>query len=354
MPPGAGGPESLPHVRAIADEVQLDELLSEPSQRVVETLAELEGDIVVLGVGGKMGPTLARMVRRAVELTGGSRRVIGVSRFTDPAHEAALQAHGVETIRCDLLDDAEVSRLPLVPNVIFMAGRKFGSSGAESLTWAMNCLVPAAVCRHFKASRIVAFSTGNVYGLTGIGRGGSRETDVPRPVGEYAMSCLGRERVFEHFSRTRGTRVAILRLNYAVEMRYGLLVDLARRVLAGEPIDLAMGYVNVIWQADANQMALCALAHAASPPLVLNLAGPEEVSVRQASESLASALGRSATFTGAESPDALLSNGSRGWSLLGAPRVDVARLIDWTADWLGRGRATSGKPTHFESREGRF
>ena len=354
MPPGAGGPEGLPYVRAIADEVHLDELLSEPSQRVIDTLAGLEGDIIVLGVGGKMGPTLARMARRAADLTGGARRVIGVSRFTGATDEAALQAHGVETIRCDLLDDAEVGRLPTAPNVIFMAGRKFGSSGAESLTWAMNCLVPSAVCRHFAASRIVAFSTGNVYGLTRVGAGGSRETDVPRPVGEYAMSCLGRERVFEHFSQTRGTRVAILRLNYAVEMRYGILVDLARRVLAGEPIDLAMGYVNVIWQADANQMALCALAHAASPPLVVNLAGPEELSVRQTSESLARALGRSATFTGAESPDALLSNGSRGWSLLGAPRVDVARLIDWTADWLGRGRTTSGKPTHFESREGRF
>ena len=235
-----------------------------------------------------------------------------------------------------------------------MAGRKFGSTGDESLTWAMNCLVPAAVCRRFEASRIVAFSTGNVYGLTRAGRGGSRETDVPRPVGEYAMSCLGRERMFEHFSRTRGTRVAILRLNYAVEMRYGILVDLAQRVLAGEPIDLAMGYVNVIWQGDANAMALCALAHAASPPLVVNLAGADELSVRTVTESLAGALGRPANFTGVESPDALLSNGARGWSLLGTPRVDVARLIDWTADWIARGRPTIGKPTHFESRDGTF
>jgi nucleoside-diphosphate-sugar epimerase len=354
MPPGAGGLEDPHYVRAIADEVQLDALLSEPSAQVVETLAQVEGDIIVLGVGGKMGPTLARMARRAAELSGGSRRVIGVSRFSEAAHEAALQAHGVETIKCDLLDEGDVGRLPVVPNVIFMAGRKFGSSGAESLTWAMNCLVPAAVCRHFEASRIVAFSTGNVYGLTGVGRGGSRETDVPQPVGEYAMSCLGRERVFEHFSLTRGTSVAILRLNYAVEMRYGILVDLARRLLAGEPVDLTMGYVNVIWQGDANRMALGALAHAASPPLVVNVAGSEELSVRQLGESLAVALGRPAVFAGVESPDALLSNGSRGWSLLGAPSVEVARLVDWTADWLARGRATSGKPTHFESREGRF
>jgi nucleoside-diphosphate-sugar epimerase len=355
MPLGAGGPEGPRYAGVIADEVRLDTLLSEPNPRVVETLAGLEGDIIVLGVGGKMGPTLARMARRAADMTGGPRRrVIGVSRFTDPAHRAALQAHGVETLVCDLLDEAAVGRLPTCPNVVFMAGRKFGSAGAESLTWAMNCLVPSAVCRHFEASRIVAFSTGNVYGLTAAGRGGSRETDVPQPVGEYAMSCLGRERVFEHASRTQGTRVAILRLNYAVEMRYGILVDLAQRLLAGTPIDMAMGYVNVIWQAEANQMALCALAHAASPPLVVNVAGPEEVSVRRASELLAHALGRPATFTGVESPDALLSNGALGWSLLGAPRVNLARLVDWTADWVGHGRPTYGKPTHFESRAGQF
>ena len=355
MPQGVSGPEGPPYAGSIADAVHLESLLSEPSQRVVETLARLAGDIIVLGVGGKMGPTLARMARRAADMAGGPRRrVIGVSRFTDTAHEAALHAHEVETITCDLLDEAAVGRLPAVPNVVFMAGRKFGSSGNESLTWAMNCLVPAAVCRRFEASRIVAFSTGNVYGLTRVGSGGSRETDVPRPVGEYAMSCLGRERVFEHFSGARGTRVAILRLNYAVEMRYGILVDLAQRLLAGVPIDLAMGYVNVIWQAEANQMALCALEHAASPPLVVNVAGAEEVSVRGATESLARALGRPATFAGVESPDALLSNGALAWSLLGAPRVDMARLIDWTADWVGHGRPTFGKPTHFESRAGDF
>jgi len=345
---------ATPLPAAIADEAHLEALLSEPTEQVVEALARVDGDIIVLGVGGKMGPTLARMARRAADLAGGARRVIGVSRFTNSSHETALLAHGVETIRCDLLDEAAVARLPAAPNVIFMAGRKFGSTGAESLTWAMNCLVPAAVCRRYAASRIAAFSTGNVYGLTSVGLGGSREQDVPRPIGEYAMSCLGRERVFEHFSQTRGTHVALLRLNYAVEMRYGILVDLAQRLLAGETVDLAMGYVNVIWQADANAMALGALAHAASPPLIVNVAGPEELSVRQASEALARALGRPVNFAGIASTDALLSNGALGWSLLGPPRVDAARLIDWTADWLARGRATSGKPTHFESREGRF
>ncbi len=354
MSPGANGLDGPHGVRAIADEGHLDTLLSEPTAQVVDTLTQLKGDIIVLGVGGKMGPPLARMARRASDLAGSPRRVIGVSRFTDSSHQAALGAHGVETIACDLLDQAAVGRLPAVPNVIFMAGRKFGSTGAESLTWAMNCLVPSFVCRHFEASRIVAFSTGNVYGLTRVGRGGSREQDVPLPLGEYAMSCLGRERVFEHFSRARATRVALLRLNYAVEMRYGILVDLAQRLLAGAPVDLAMGYVNVIWQADANAMALRALAHAASPPLVVNVAGPEELSVRKASEALARALGRQATFTGVESADALLSNGTLGWTLLGAPRVDVARLIEWTADWIARGQSTIGKPTHFESRGGHF
>ena len=345
---------ATPLPAAIADEAHLETLLSEPTEHVVETLTRVDGDIIVLGVGGKMGPTLARMARRAADLAGGARRVIGVSRFTTSSQETALHVNGVETIRCDLLDQDAVSRLPAAPNVIFMAGRKFGSTGGESLTWAMNCLVPAAVCRRYATSRIVAFSTGNVYGLTSTGLKGSLEQDVPQPVGEYAMSCLGRERVFEHFSRMHGTQVALLRLNYAVEMRYGILVDLAHHVLVGDTVDLAMGYVNVIWQADANAMALNALAHAASPPLIVNVAGPEELSVRQASEALARALGKPVTFGGIESPDALLSNGALGWSLLGAPRVDAARLIDWTADWMARGRATSGKPTHFESRAGRF
>lgn len=340
--------------KTIADESQLDTLLSEPPTRVIEMMARLAGDLTILGVAGKMGPTLARMAKRATELAGRPRRIIGVSRFSAPEQEQSLRAHGIETIRCDLLDEAAVAHLPVTPNVIFMAGRKFGSSGAESLTWAMNCLVPAIASRHYAGSRIVAFSTGNVYGLTAIGRGGSSEEDAPHPVGEYAMSCLGRERVFEHFSKARGLPVAIVRLNYAVEMRYGILVDLALRVSAGEPVDLTMGYVNVIWQGDANAMALVALEHAAAPPLVANLAGREELSIRAVADALAERLGVPARFTGTEAPDALLSNGARGWSLLGAPRVTVDQMIDWTADWLARGGPVSGKPTKFESRAGEF
>jgi len=339
---------------SIADDAQLDDLLSAPSPAAIDALRQLDGDLIVLGVAGKMGPTLARMARRASDAAGTSRRVIGVARFSDPSHQATLEAHGVETIRCDLLDEAAVDRLPDAPLVVYMAGRKFGSTGLESLTWAMNAWLPAVVCRRYAGSRIAAFSTGNVYGLTPVGRGGSVEGDAVSPVGEYAMSCLARERMFEHFSRTDRTPVSILRLNYATEMRYGLLVDLARKIAEGTPIDLAMGHANVIWQGDANAMSLVALRHASSPPYVVNIAGREELSVRKVCLALADKLGREVTFTGTEAGDALLSNGSRGWTDLGAPLVELSQLIDWTADWVSRGGASLGKPTHFESRDGRF
>lgn len=338
----------------IADVATLETMLSEPTELLVDAMRRIDGDLVVLGVAGKMGPTLARMAKRASDRAGVRRRIIGVARFSTAAQEDELRAHGIETIRCDLLDEAALARLPDAPNVVFMAGRKFGSTGLESLTWAMNCHLPALVCHRYAASRIVAFSTGNVYGLTPVGSGGSTESDPLRPVGEYAMSCLGRERMFEHFGLTRGIPTAIIRLNYAVEMRYGVLVDLARRIAAGEPIDLAMGYCNVIWQADANAMALAALAHAAAPPFVVNVAGPEELGVRATCEALARWMRRRVTFTGEEAPDALLSNGARGWKHFGQPRVDAARLIAWTADWIARGGNTLDKPTHFESREGHF
>ena len=346
--------QTPPWPSSIADDAQLDDLLSTPSSEAIETMRHLDGDLVVLGVAGKMGPTLARMARRASDAAGVTRRVIGVSRFSEPAHEEALRAHGVETIRCDLLDEAAVAQLPDAPLVVYMAGRKFGSTGLESLTWAMNTWLPAIVCRRYAGSRIAAFSTGNVYGLSPVGRGGSTETDAVAPVGEYAMSCLGRERMFEHFSRSAGTRVSLLRLNYATEMRYGLLVDLARRIAAGTPIDLSMGHANVIWQGDANAMSLVALAHAASPPYVVNIAGADELSVREVCVALGARLGRPVAFTGTEAGDALLSNGARGWSDLGQPQVGLAQLIDWTADWVSRGGASLGKPTHFESRDGRF
>jgi nucleoside-diphosphate-sugar epimerase len=339
---------------AIRDVVHLEDLLSEPTPAAIEAIDRAGGDLVVLGVAGKMGPTLARMARRAMDGAGVPHRVIGVSRFSSPDQQRALEAHGIETIRCDLLDQAALRRLPDAPNVIFMAGRKFGSMGDEPLTWAMNAHLPAMVCDRYRKSRIVAFSTGNVYGLTPRGRGGSREEDSPAPVGEYAMSCLGRERMFQYFSRAYDIPIAILRLNYAVEMRYGVLADLAGRISRREPIDVTMGYFNVIWQADANAMALAALDHTSTPPLVLNIAGPEELSVRTVSAELARQQSVDVSFINREAEDALLSNGTRGWALFGSPRVDASQLIAWTADWVRRGGENLGKPTHFESRAGQF
>jgi nucleoside-diphosphate-sugar epimerase len=332
----------------------LEELLSEPSAQAVESLAQLEGDLILLGVGGKMGPTLARMARRASDQAGVRRRVLGVARFSDPRLEAHLQAWGVETIRCDLLDSEQLARLPEAPNVIFMTGMKFGSTGQEALTWAMNCWLPGLVCQRYRSSRIVAFSTGNVYGLTPVARGGSVETDSLAPAGDYAMSCVGRERMCEYFSSACQVPLVLLRLNYANEMRYGVLVDLAQRVAAGQPIDLSMGYLNAIWQGDANAMALASFGLTAVPPRVLNLAGPEVLSVRQVAEQFGQRLDRLVTFTGTESADALLSNGQLAHGLLGYPRVGAQQMIDWIADWVRCGGPTLGKPTHFEVRDGKF
>jgi nucleoside-diphosphate-sugar epimerase len=342
------------HPPSIRDVDQLEDLLSEPSATAIDAMRTVAGDVIVLGVAGKMGPTLARMARRALDASGRSGRVIGVARFSDPEQRQTLERQGVETIACDLLDPSSLSRLPDAANVLFMAGRKFGSTGDESYTWAMNAYLPALVCERYRASRIVAFSTGNVYGLTSVGRGGSREEDPCGPVGEYAQSCLGRERMFEYFSRCHGIPVAILRLNYATEMRYGLLIDLAERILRHEPIDLTMGYFNVIWQADANAMALASFAQTTSPPLIVNVAGAEELSVRDTCTELARLMGVAVSFTGREAPDALLSNGARGHARLGAPRVPARQLVTWTADWVQRGGARLGKPTHFESRTGQF
>lgn len=338
----------------ISGEPHLDDLLSEPTEAAVRAIGEVQGDILLLGVGGKMGPTLARMAKRAAEAVGDDRRVIGVSRFSNPEAERELQTHGVETIRGDLLDESFLDSLPDAPNIIHMAAMKFGATGNASLTWAMNVHLPARVCRRFRDSRIVAFSTGNVYGLTPAGTPGSRETDPLDPVGEYAMTALGRERMFEHFSHVYDIPVSLVRLNYAVEMRYGVLVDLARQVHDEMEIDLSMGYANVIWQGDANAMTLCTLPDAASPPFVINVAGPERLSVRKVCEQLAELMGKPVHFTGTESPSALLSNGEKGRERYGPPRVDAAQMIHWIADWTTRGGPTLGKPTRFEVRDGRF
>jgi nucleoside-diphosphate-sugar epimerase len=302
-----------------------------------------------------MGPTLARMARRASDRAGVRRRVIGVSRFAsgDRTREK-LNAAGVETIACDLLDPDQLEQIPNAANVVYMTGMKFGATGHAALTWAMNTLLPARVCKRYRRSRMVVFSTGNVYGLSPLHLGGAVESDPLQPIGEYAASTLGRERLAEYCSGTWDMPMALLRLNYATELRYGVLVDLAQRVLAGQPVDVSMGYFNALWQADANAMSLCAFGHLASPPFVVNIAGPELLSVRRLGEQFGQLLGRSVSFQGTEAADAFISNGQLGHRLFGYPRVPVGQMVRWIADWLQRGGATLGKPTHFEARDGRY
>lgn len=339
---------------SIRDEEHLEDLLSEPGPGVIAALDRLPGDLIVLGVGGKMGPSLARLAKRASDAAGVRRRIIGVARFSQAGLERQLQAWRIETFPCDLLDEDQVARLPEAPLVVAMVGMKFGATGQEALTWAMNAHVPSLICRKYAKSRIVAFSTGNVYGLTPVRLGGSLESDPLQPIGEYSQSCVGRERMYEHFSRSLGIPMTILRLNYATEMRYGVLVDLASRVLKGEPIDLTMGHLNAIWQGDANAMALCALEHTTSPPQVLNLAGPEVLSVRRVAEEFGRLLGKPVVLQGTEAQDAYLSNAQLSHRLFGYPRVPVQQMIHWIADWVQRGGKSLGKPTHFEVRDGKF
>ena len=332
-------------------EQDLDDLLSQPRGETTAALDASPGDIVILGAGGKMGPTLARMAARART---DSRRVIAVSRWSSAAAERALNDAGVETIRCDLLDAHAVARLPHAPNVIFMAGQKFGTSDAPAMTWAINTIVPAHCAERYRESRIVAFSTGNVYSLTPVERGGSREDDTLGPVGEYAASCLGRERVFEFYAMHHRTRVAIVRLNYAIALRYGVLVDIALKVNRGEPVSVEMGYVNVIWQGDASRIALESLALASSPPLVVNVTGAEILSVREIAEWFGERFGKRARFVGTESADALLSNTSRMRETLAAPEVSLDQMREWVAQWIEEGGSLLGKATKFEARDGRF
>jgi nucleoside-diphosphate-sugar epimerase len=338
----------------IEDEATLDELIARPGPGLVEAMRQLDGDIMVLGVGGKMGPTLARLAKRASEDAGVSRRVIGVSRFTRPELPRQLSEWGVEAVSCDLLDPEGRARLPDVANIVFMAGRKFGSAGAESTTWAMNAYLPGLVAARFPRSRFVVFSSGNIYHLTPVTRGGSTEEDATSPVGEYAQSVLARERLFEHFSREAGTPVTLIRLNYAIDLRYGVLYDVAQKVYQGQPVDVTMGHANVIWQGDANSYVLRSFALASSPPSILNVTGPETVSVRWAARRFAEHFGTQAIITGEEAPTALLNNAARCFSLFGYPSVPLDVMVRWIARWVAVGGSSLGKPTHFETRDGRF
>src|SRR4051812_41329240 len=332
----------------------IDPRFTEPREETLAALRQCPGDIVVLGAGGKMGPSLTAMLARAVRELGERRRVIAVSRWSDRKAAKALAAMDVEIVECDLLNSDDVARLPKAPNVIFMAGQKFGTADRPSVTWAMNTLVPANAARRYAGARIVAFSTGNVYPLSPVSSGGSTESDAVAPVGEYAMSCVGRERVFEYFSDRDGTRVAIFRLNYAIDVRYGVLLDLAQRVASGEAIPLAMGYVNVIWQNDANRIAIECLPRASAPPFILNVTGRDTLSVRELAERFGRRFGRSPVFAGSEGTDALLSSAALMHSTFTPPSTSVDDMIEHVARAIEENAPTLGKPTHFEARDGRF
>jgi nucleoside-diphosphate-sugar epimerase len=332
----------------------LEERLSRPTPAVIEMMQRLPGDIIVLGAAGKMGPSLARMAKRASDEAGTPRRVIAVSRFSSPGSAEEFRQHGIDVIASDLLAANAVAYLPHAPNVLYMAGMKFGSSGQESMTWAMNAWLPGLVCERYHRSRIAAFSTGNVYGLVPVEGGGSQEEDALNPMGEYAMSCLGRERIFEHFSQTRGTPISLIRLNYACDLRYGVMVDIARQVWNGEPVNVRMGYFNTIWQGDANALSLLSLAKAQSPPWVVNLTGTTTLRVREVAHRFGELFGKPVKIEGQEAPDALLSNPYRSFVELGIPFIRDEELMEWVASWVSRGGESLGKPTHYESRDGKF
>ncbi len=333
----------------------LEARLSLPSDADVECMASMDGDLLILGAGGKMGPSLARLARRAADLAGArSKRVVAVARFSDPDLATQLLADGIETVQANLLDLGALDRLPDCPNVIFMAARKFGTTGAEHLTWAMNTYLPGRVSERFRESRIVAFSTGNVYPLRPVAQGGATESTTPAPVGEYGQSALGRERLFEYASATWGTRVSLLRLNYAVELRYGVLSDIGRAVYERRPVDLRMGLVNVIWQGDANSICLRSFEHCSSPPNVLNVTGPETLPVRSVAARFGVLFGVQVAFEGIEAEVALLNDATKAQGLFGYPSVTADQLIEWTAKWIRAGGRTLNKPTHFQAQDGKF
>jgi nucleoside-diphosphate-sugar epimerase len=338
----------------IETEAQLEDLLATPNAQDIAMLRRLRGDILILGAGGKMGPSLARRCQRAAEAAGTSTRVIAVSRFSSAAARAELEQAGVTTIACDLLQRDEVDQLPACENVLYLAGRKFGSTERTDLTWASNTIVPAYVAHRYQAARIVVFSTGNVYPFVTAASGGSVETDAPEPRGDYANSCLGRERVFEYFSHEYSTRCLLFRLNYAVDLRYGVLVDIACKVYEGRPLDLTVGNFNVIWQGDANSYALRSLELCAAPPRVLNVTGPEICSVRETAEYFAQRFNRTALWQGAESGVALLNNASLCHKLLGSPETTLGELRELVAHWIEVGGASLDKPTKFEVTDGKF
>lgn len=335
-------------------EQYLDNLLTTPSKALVQDMALIKGDVMLLGAGGKMGPTLAVLCKRAMQQAGCNGKVIAVSRFSDPTATAYLKNEGVEVIPCDLIKPGTLEQLPDAENIIYMAGKKFGTHGAEAQTWAMNAWLPSRVAERYKNSRIVVFASGNVYPQLPVSSGGADENIAPAPIGDYAQSSLARERMFEYAAEAFGTPVAIYRLNYAIDLRYGVLYDIARQILEGTPIALNMASFNCIWQGDANEAALRMLPLASSSVFKLNVTGPETASLKQTALKLAQLLGKEVSFVGEEGDKALLSNAGKMFSLFGYPRVSLNTLVEWQAEWLLSSGRTLNKPTHFEEKEGQY
>lgn len=337
-----------------SDIQQQYEALLQPSPQLISDIANLKGDIIVLGAGGKMGPALCLLAMSAINIAGANKKVVAISRFREKDVQESLNEAGVHTINADLLNDNDLQSLPGADNIIYMAGMKFGSSANASLTWAMNTYLAGRVAEKYKSSNIVAFSTGNVYPMMDIKSGGATEDMGPEPIGEYAQSCLGRERMFEHFSITNKTPVLIYRLNYANDVSYGVLLEIAKSVKEGKPIDLAMGYFNAIWQADANEIALRALHHCSSPAKLLNVTGPETISLKWCAGEFGKLFNKEPKFENIEQPTALLNNASESFRLFGKPRTTLATMIPLIAEWLMQGGKTINKPTHFQERKGKF
>ncbi len=332
------------------DENGLEDILSEPTEATKKIVAGIANDIVVLGAGGKMGPTLAMMLKKASP----GKKIYAVSRFSDKAVRSRIEQAQVETIKADLLNESHYRKLPNVENVFFLAGMKFGSTGNQPLTWAMNSYVPTLVAQHYKNSRIVAYSTGNVYPLVETTGGGATEETTPEPIGEYAQSCLGRERMFEYFSQLYKTPVTLVRLNYANEPRYGIIVDLTVKILNNKPIDLTMGAVNLIWQRDANDYIIRAITLAKSPPAVLNVTGPKTIPIRRLAELIGKALDKKPKFVSREAPSALLSDASYAFSMFGPPQTTLEQMVSMIARWVAAGKKTLNKPTKYGIRDGKF
>jgi dTDP-4-dehydrorhamnose reductase len=338
-------------------EMNLNSLYQEllkPSPALIADVARLDGDIIILGVGGKMGPSLARLAKQAIDAAGVKKEVFGVARFSEPGLQKELALQGIKTYAADLLEDHQLQHLPDIRNVLYLAGTKFGTTGKEAFTWAMNSYLPGRVAEKFKESRIVAFSTGNVYPLMSVQSGGATEKQVPAPVGEYAQSCLGRERIFQYFATKNNTPTLIYRLNYANDVTYGVLLDIANAVKEQRPIDLRMGYVNIIWQGEANELAIRCLHHCSSPATLLNITGSEVLSIRSIAQEFGSRFNITPIFVQEEESTALLSNASESNRLFGPQKVSLNQMTEVIASWIHAGGRTLNKPTHFQEREGKF